>query len=101
MYNLLKMASFKRISDSILNNNSINMDKSVELVSYVVDTFQYEAFKEFASQLEEVDDITTSKILKLFKDWEVIEAKELYKLAIVRLETIKKFRMNIESEVKE
>ena len=90
-----------KISDTILTDGSLDPDKSAELVSYVVDTFQYETFKEFAAQLEEENDFTTIRILKLFKDWEVIEAKELYKLAIVRIETIKKFKENIDTYVKE
>lgn len=94
----------KRMTDSILNSEGINTIKQAELVKYVKDSFQFEAFKEFALELDGVEVIESEKLLHLMKEWELIEHREMYKLAIGRIQTIDKFKQLIDSnayEVKE
>jgi hypothetical protein len=93
----------RKMTDSILNSEGITTKKQAELVKYVKDSFQFEAFKELASELGN-DNATTEQIISLFKEWELIEAREMYKLAIGRIQTIEKFKKLIDSnayEVKE
>jgi len=91
----------KKVTDLILNDQSLDLDKSADLVSFVKDHYDFASFKEFAAQLDEMEDITATSMIEFFKDWEVIEAKEMYKLAIIRLETIRNFEKNIKENVKE
>lgn len=94
----------KKITDSILSSEGLTTDKQSELVKFVKDSFQFEAFKEFAAELEELPTIDSSKIVQLMKDWELIENREMYKLALGRIQTIEKFKELINSnayEVKE
>jgi len=91
----------KKMLDVILSDPIIDIDKSSELIEYIKGNFEFESFKEFASELDESELLTDSNIIKLLKDWKVIEAREFYKIAIVRIETINKFANYIESEVKE
>ncbi len=94
----------KKMTDSILNSEGITTSKQAELVKYVKDSFQFEAFKEFASELDKVDTIESEKLIRLMKEWELIENREMYKLAIGRIQTIEKFKKLIDSnalEVKE
>lgn len=94
----------KKISDSILNAQGIDVAKAGELIKYTRDSFQFEAFKELASELDEASLANTDSIITLFKEWQVIEAKEFYKLAIGRIKTIEKFKGLIDEnalEVKE
>ncbi len=81
----------KKILDSILSSEGIPTEKQAELVKYVKDSFQFESFKTFARDLESVDSLDSSKIIELFKEWEYIEAREMYKLATGRIQTIKTF----------
>lgn len=81
----------KKLVDSILSSEGIPTLKQAELIKFVKDSFQFESFKTFAQDLENVDDLNSSKIIELFKEWEYIEAREMYKLATGRIQTIKTF----------
>lgn len=81
----------KKLVDSILSSEGIPTIKQAELIKFVKDSFQFESFKTFAQDLENVDDLNSSKIIELFKEWEYIEAREMYKLATGRIQTIKTF----------
>jgi hypothetical protein len=85
---------------SIISNDGLTIEKSSELISFVQDSFQFTAFKELASELGD-DSATTEQIISLFKEWELIEARELYKISQVRIETIKKFKSHIDNNSKE
>ena len=94
----------RKMTDSILNSEGITTKKQAELVKYVKDSFQFEAFKEFANELDRVETIESDKLIHLMKEWELIENREMYKLAIGRIQTIEKFKKLIDSnayEVKE
>ncbi len=89
------------IISTILKSESISTEKAGELVKYVQDSFEFESFKEFASDLDSVQDIESDQLIKLFKEWKLIEAREFYKLAKIRVETIKKFDHYIQTNAKE
>ena len=89
------------IIDTILKSDSISTEKAGELVKYIQDSFEFESFKEFASDLDSVKDIESDQLIKLFKEWKLIEAREFYKLAKIRVETIKKFDHYIQTNAKE
>jgi len=90
-----------KIVNTIIDSEGIETEKAGELVKFVKDSFQYEAFLEFANDIESLGIEDQSKIIQLFRDWEMIEARELFKIAKVRLETIKKFETHIESNARE
>ncbi len=91
----------KKISDIILNAQGIEFTKSVELIKYARDSFQFEAFKELANEIDQTEFEQPEKIINLFKEWEIIESREMYKIAQVRLETINKFDQHIKNNSKE
>jgi hypothetical protein len=99
-----EQALAKSLIDAILNSEGIPTQKQAEIVVFVKDSFQFESFKSYARELESVSDLDSGKLLILFKEWEFIEAKEMYKLATGRIQTIKTFETLIERnalEVKE
>jgi len=94
----------QKISNSILNAEGIEPLKAVELIRFTRDSFQFEAFKALATEIDETEFNNPSKIVALFQEWELIEAREMYKLAIGRIKTIEKFEKLIDEnayEVKE
>lgn len=91
----------KKMISSIINSEGIDKSKSTELVKFVKDSFQFEAFKELASDIDSSDVKDVDKVLGLLKEWKHIEAREMYKIAQVRLEAIKKFKEHIEIDSKE
>jgi hypothetical protein len=91
----------KKMIDSILSSEGLPTDKQAELVKYVKDSFQFESFKQIAKEFENTEELTTEKIIHLFKEWELIEAREMYKLATGRIQTIKTLERLIDSNAKE
>lgn len=93
-----------KLADKIVKTifkSEIESGKRVELIKYVKDSFQFEAFKEFASELEDLEQIDTASLIRLMKEWELIEAKEMCKIAIGRIETINTFEKHIKDKVNE
>lgn len=90
----------KKLIKAIVSNDGIENNKAAELTSFVKDSFQFTAFKELASEMK-ADDISNAELLQLMNEWKVIEAREMYKLAEVRVQTIKKFQENIDNDAKE
>jgi hypothetical protein len=91
----------RKMVNAIIDSEEIETDKAGELLNFVKDSFQFESFKEFAAEIEEIQQTDTENIIKLLKDWQLIEAREFYKLSIGRIETINKFEKYIKQKVKE
>ncbi len=81
----------QKIIGTVINSEGIDTDKKKELVNYTVSSFQFEAFKDLASEIAETNLNDLGKLLSLFKEWEFIEAREMSKLAMGRLKTIETF----------
>jgi hypothetical protein len=94
----------KKLADKlvkiIINHGGIETVKAGELVSFVKDSFYYESFKELATEMSE-ENVNSDKLIEFFKEWKIIEAREFYKLSIVRVETIKNFEKHIKENAKE
>lgn len=91
----------KKMTDMVMNNDSIDTDKSAELISYVQESFEFGSFKEFAAELENANNISETDFIRFFKDWNLIEAREMYKLATVRIRAIEQFSKQIKNNAKE
>ncbi len=65
------------------------------------DAFQFEAFKEFAADIADTDEFDGSKFLELLKEWQLVEAKELYRLSIGRISTIEELTKHMKENSKE
>jgi hypothetical protein len=96
-----EMKLAKKMIDSILASEGLPTDKQAELVKYVKDSFQFESFKQIAREFENTSELTTEKIIHLFKEWELIEAREMYKLATGRIQTIQTLDRLIDANAKE
>lgn len=91
----------RKIVDTIVKSEELDEQKAGDLVTYVKDSFQFESFKEFAAEMDDITEISDENLLKLLQDWKLIEAREFYKLSLVRVETIKKFEDYIRQDAKE
>ncbi|WGE67025.1 ATP-binding protein [Actinobacillus equuli subsp. haemolyticus] len=91
----------KKIMKQIVNAEGLEPDKARSLVQFVQDSYQFESFKELAHDIANDDFQEPEKLVALMKEWQLIEAREFYKLAKVRLETINKFENYIQNNAKE
>ncbi len=96
-----EQALARKIVNQIIGNEGIDTEKSGGLVSYVKDAFQFEAFKEFATEIAETDTVDSSIFVELFKEWQLVEAKELYRLSLGRISTINELSKHIKDNSKE
>ena len=90
-----------KMVSQIIENEGIDTEKAGGLVGYVKDAFQFEAFKEFATEIAETDDIDSGKFVELLKEWQLVEAKELYRLSIGRISTIEELSKHMKENSKE
>ena len=90
-----------KLVSQIIENEGIDTEKAGGLVGYVKDAFQFEAFKEFATDIAETEDIDSGKFVELLKEWQLVEAKELYRLSIGRISTIEELSKHMEDNSKE
>lgn len=91
----------QKIMKQIINAEGLEREKAHNLIKFVQDSYQFESFKELASDIGEEDFKEPEKLIQLMKEWQLIEAREFYKLARVRLETIIKFEEYIKNNAKE
>lgn len=91
----------RKMINAIIKSEGLDVQKAGEMVTYVKDSFQFQSFKEFAAELDEIANIPAENLLQLLHDWQLIEAREFYKLSMVRIETIKQFEEYIKQNVKE
>lgn len=90
----------RKLVKTIVSNDGIENEKAAELTSFVKDSFQFTTFKELAYEMDD-NNTSNAELLNLLNEWKVIEAREMYKLAEVRVQTIKKFQENIDNDTRE
>lgn len=91
----------QKMVDSIKNSDGLEPEKAGDLILYVRDNFQFESFKEMAEDLVSEENLDILNILNLFTEWEIIEAREFYKISLVRINAIKTFEKYIMENARE
>ena len=99
--NAYERKSAQKIVDTVLNDDSIGDDKTVEYIGYIQDMYSYTSFKDFAESLISDEEMNVAKVLNLIKKWGMIEAKELARVASGRITTIEKFETIINNDESE
>ena len=89
------------LRDFILKNPDANDEQLEGLIKMCLDFLEVEAFWEIienirAAQIENVD-----TLIELFREWEIVEAKEMARVTAGRIETIEKLQRLIESNTLE
>ena len=92
----------QRIIDPILENNTIDIHVSSEIIGNVIDKFENKTFKEYASRIADLKKPEeVPLLLKLLTDWKMIESRQYCDLAIARIEVISRFEDYIKTDTKE
>ena len=93
--------SAKSILNSIAKNDNLTTQQALDLFAYIKDTFDYRAFQDLADQINAHNSDSALLIVDLFKQWEHLESREMYKIMKGRISTIRKLREFIENNSKE
>ncbi len=91
----------RNIFNSICKNSNLDQERIVDLAGYVKDTFDYRAFQDLAKSIDEAPPEDASKIIDLFRQWEHVESREMYRILKGRLSAIRKLRDFIQDDTKE
>ncbi|WP_289103530.1 ATP-binding protein [uncultured Fusobacterium sp.] len=85
----------KKIVNALLQNNSLDKEKTASFFKHIKDVFSFESFKDFATKLDNLGVLNNEDAIKLLEDWQFIEAKEMAKIAEGRIKTIEQFEKHI------
>ncbi len=94
--------SIKKMKNILLDSadESIDIEAIKRLLENIKNLFQFESFQTYIKDMSE-EDLTAEHIQKIANDWEYIEAKELAKIALGRIQAIEQFKKYIEEDAKE
>ncbi|MET2972681.1 ATP-binding protein [Vibrio harveyi] len=92
-----------KIITPILENSNIDVDESADLIGNVMNKFDNQAYKEYASSIADLSESPEDipKLLRLMDEWKAIESKQYRDLATSRVEVIKQFENYINTNTKE
>ena len=91
----------RKIAVSVLENSKLEEDWAISFFKQLQDVFSLQSFKDFAAQLDELGILEHDDAIRLLEDWQLIEAKELAKIAQGRISTINQFEKYINENASE
>ncbi len=87
---------------SVVKQNVVNDVKEQEsIIQSSLDWLEFDAFQEIAEDLAETTVQDVAKLLELFREWEIVEAKEMSKVSNGRVNTIEKLQDMIDKNALE
>ena len=96
----LKLAD-QLVRQSIAKNPTAPIEELQPIIQMSLDFLEFDAFLEIASELVEADLHNTGAILRLFREWQVVEAKEMARVTDGRITTIEKLQKLIDEDALE
>lgn len=91
----------KLVRQSIEKNPTASVEELQPIIQMSLDFLEFDAFLEIASELVEADLCNTATILNLFREWQVVEAKEMARVTNGRITTIEKLQNLIDQDALE
>ena len=89
------------VRQTIRKNPTANDEEIQPIIQYALDFIEFDAFLEIAESLADADLDDPGRILDLFREWEIVEAKEMSRIAVGRAATIEKLQSLIEKDALE
>lgn len=91
----------KLVLQAISNNPTADVNKLEPIIQTSLDFMEFDAFAKIAQDLTNSDEQDVEKLLSLFKEWEIVEAKEMMRVTEGRIKTIEKLQDLIEKNALE
>ena len=89
------------VRQAIRKNPTANDEELQPIIQYALDFIEFDAFLEIAESLADADLDDPARILGLFREWEIVEAKEMSRIAVGRVKTIEKLQALIAKDALE
>lgn len=91
----------KSLIGSIIKKESLDPIVAKDLCQYVVESIEYRSFMALAQELRDLPDDTTATFLSLLRDWQFIEAREIFRILTGRVVAINTLVGMIKDDFKE
>ena len=91
----------KLVRQAIDKNPTADFDELSPIIQTSLDFLEFDAFWEIAEDLTNTEFDDTEKLFDLFREWQIVEAKEMAKVTEGRIKTIEKFQNLIEKNALE
>lgn len=96
----------KKIADNlikeIVKQNPVGDQVTIEpVIKMCLDFLEFDAFHEMAQEMTEAKLQDTTRLIQLFREWEMVEAKEMMRVTEGRIATIEKLQNLIETNALE
>ena len=80
-----------KLVKSVVEQNPLADSKGQEtIVQFCLDFMEFDSFQELAEEIQNSEITEVERLLKLFREWEVLEAKEMMRVTEGRITTIEK-----------
>jgi hypothetical protein len=96
-----KKVADKLIRDMVRRNPVADEATQMPVIQLCLDFLEFDAFWDLAKDLTDVRPEETGKLIDLFREWEVVEAKEMMRVTEGRIATIQKLQLLIETNALE
>ena len=96
----LKLAD-RLVRQSIDKNPTAPFEELEPIIQMSLDFLEFDAFWEIASDLADADLHDTGTILNLFREWQIVEAKEMSRVTEGRISAIEKLQLLIDQDALE
>ena len=96
----LKLAD-QLVRQAIDKNPTADVEELEPIIQTSLDFLEFDAFWEIAEDLKETEFEDIEKLLNLFREWEIVEAKEMARVTQGRITTIEKLQKLIENNALE
>ena len=89
------------IRQALDKNPTADVEQFESIIQMFLDFWEFDSFREMAADLTEVDLQNTEKMIELFREWEILESKEMARITEGRITTIEKLQNLIDSNALE
>jgi len=97
----IKKVADRFIRDVLRQDPLADPTKQENLIQMCLDFMEFDAFQGLAQELAAVELKDTGSLLNLFREWEIVEAKEMMRVTKGRITTIEKLQELIETNALE
>ena len=94
--NRVQRIADRLVRQAIDKNPTAEVEQLEPLVQTCLNFTQFDAFREIVEDLTEADLDQTEKIFQLFREWQIVEAKEMARITEGRITTIEKLQKLID-----
>ena len=97
----VRKAATKLIKSVIASNPLADPKQQAPVIQYCIDYVEFDSFQELASEMADTPQLETNQLVRLFREWEIVESREMMRVTEGRITTITKLQYLIDKNALE